>query len=71
MNLDAVSYFTNGLCVSTGTLDAVAYFTNGLIYPADGPGVRLPDRDDVIAAIAAKRWFDVGRNHHVGDDTFE
>ena len=69
--LDAVSYFTHGLCVPTGELDAVSYFTHGLLYPTGGE-VLPPDRGDVIAEIARlKFWFDVGRNKHVGDPTLE
>ena len=33
-SIDAVSYFTDGLCTPVSNLNAVAYFTNGLVVPA-------------------------------------
>lgn len=31
--INAVSYFTNGYCVGTGSLYSPSVFTNGLLYP--------------------------------------
>lgn len=31
--IDAVSYFTDGLCTPVTNLDGTAYFTNGLVIP--------------------------------------
>ena len=43
--IDAVSYFTNGLCLPNKHLDAISYFTNGLVVPSAGLGPGLSDTD--------------------------